>query len=1342
LSERKDKSLSDVNWKGVDDYFNRSNMVVDDLINEYGSEMKESGESFGEEALWEQIVLAGKLEKYETQAGLMDRFVDEYPSSKIVDQVRYMRQVLNGINFTRSLVNVYVNDKFRTISVVDFKSVNESERRVDLKIGALDQSLRKGVEFDLKEDRMLVVEDIVPGKVKIAFKSLKKGVRSKTVWISETERDSFDGIEIYVRNVEVNEVAYVDLIPEVRHTKTEADFSFSVGIEKRGIELSPAKTREMLRNLNESIDKWEGIVSNLGNVVKGMKGACFATSTVLMLKNAVSGFSGEAVARQKVMARYKAICYTKHGEISRTECYNNLSSQIENDVDAMTVALNSVNEKMDEAQGKNVGDSGGLFGGKHVVNQSKYIEDLRRQVTSSVVKIDVGGGKIVDVPVGEIDSVSQLRAVLLSQELGESGVTGEAARAEMELALRNTALMVDANKNAIEAERELAAAGISGARVQSYVSRDADLLRWNGQKEGDDKIQYLNYNGKNYKFVLGGTASGNMGIDRAFVHEGGVWVEIEGSGRPDEFGKIVFAPVGVGECSNVWPQGKASVSYYEAGENKGLPAIIPFDLDDGWYAMVPNSGGTFLDSSPQGYTASADVRYFKICNIGSDRLMQSGQGDDLCQSFSVDSVRSVDDFIPCPELTGDEVRKLFNRGREAIRQASDQYGNKDIRILDQMMKLGNPMSQVGGFECQDFMSADDCRLMFNVCDPVICPPSRCDLGGKMPVSDVIQTGIIGSLVLCLPNAAEGVIAPICLTGIHAGLDNYLSILRSEKDCLEQNLENGEHVGICDEITSIYKCEFFWRQMSPVLNQLLPSVVAGIVAPGQRVRGGGEYALVEQSWNSVQQSVSYFRDVYAQNSFRAFQLKNTEEVGSEVCRAFIGTSVPASADMLDSLLEPESPSQFYAQFSENLFSEATVPSTSHYKVYYHIYAGNDKGVQYRVYLKNPPATSYYASNPSVWVDSGYIAKGASADETVDFTAPSGYKELCVVIDAKEECGFKQVTTDFGLNFVKDKYVQEQAGKSEIRTEGECISGSPSALAAVNLNLQAGAEEIVNPDIALRGIVRVCASRDPGEGVGRRWKDVGYCGDVNMRCWLDTDSVKDDLKRIEVVTGEHIAILDERRGLIENERLDLEGVRKILASVRIRIKGLSNEELAAYEVADYGGGIDEILNDLASVSGVDAIEDLRNETGGAGTNADRAEALSLEATVYRMITLAKKEVGAGVMKPEPSNSLDVDECVVGVEGQCGELQVCSDDGVCVNVEEGVEDVSEEVVVLLGDVKKEDVLIKDDVEYVVRAKISVEGDDLLFSLDRVDEEGPGDQIVGVVSDSLESKGYSFVK
>src|SRR3989338_3211413 len=62
-----------------------------------------------------------------------------------------------------------------------------------------------------------------------------------------------------------------------------------------------------------------------------------------------------------------------------------------------------------------------------------------------------------------------------------------------------------------------------------------------------------------------------------------------------------------------------------------------------------------------------------------------------------------------------------------------------------------------GPSCADVMDPGDCKLLFNACDPVMCPTSRCNLGGRVKVDNVIQSGVVGSTVLCLLNIKGGII---------------------------------------------------------------------------------------------------------------------------------------------------------------------------------------------------------------------------------------------------------------------------------------------------------------------------------------------------------------------------------------------------------------------------------------------------------------------------------------------------------------------------------------------------------------------------------------------------------
>jgi len=160
--------------------------------------------------------------------------------------------------------------------------------------------------------------------------------------------------------------------------------------------------------------------------------------------------------------------------------------------------------------------------------------------------------------------------------------------------------------------------------------------------------------------------------------------------------------------------------------------------------------------------------------------------------------------------------------------------------------------------------------LFNVCDPVICPNSRCDLGGKYKVDNVIQSGIVGSTLLCLPNfiafhPKTGVVIPVCLTGINAGIQGWTSILEAYRDCLNESIATGRTVGICDALQSVYVCDFFWRQVGPFTDAFLKNIFLFIFGRDE-VRGGGEYMFVRDAWNNVEKSTQYLQTTYGKDSY--------------------------------------------------------------------------------------------------------------------------------------------------------------------------------------------------------------------------------------------------------------------------------------------------------------------------------------------------------------------------------------------------------------------------------------------------------------------------------------------
>src|SRR3989339_1973819 len=77
-----------------------------------------------------------------------------------------------------------------------------------------------------------------------------------------------------IDNIKLKKVAYVRIIPELEDIRTQANFSFNIGIEKRAIELSPKQTEKRIEKTNKTLETLNKISSSLGKVVKTTKAAC------------------------------------------------------------------------------------------------------------------------------------------------------------------------------------------------------------------------------------------------------------------------------------------------------------------------------------------------------------------------------------------------------------------------------------------------------------------------------------------------------------------------------------------------------------------------------------------------------------------------------------------------------------------------------------------------------------------------------------------------------------------------------------------------------------------------------------------------------------------------------------------------------------------------------------------------------------------------------------------------------------------------------------------------------------------------------------------------------------
>ncbi|MFA4952898.1 MAG: hypothetical protein WC584_01620 [Candidatus Pacearchaeota archaeon] len=675
---------------------------------------------------------------------------------------------------------------------------------------------------------------------------------------------------------------------------------------------------------------------------------------------------------------------------------------------------------------------------------------------------------------------------------------------------------------------------------------------------------------------------------------------------------------------NVKWTSKVNAQYFLSGTSKGLVHIVPipgtYGGKTGFYAVVDE--GTSGMSG--GYSTGADVKEFWIQNIGADENLDIADDTKTDVLYAAHGNDYLIGKIQVAGLDKTESARLVKKSVDAIKTANRNYGKSRFSIDGTNILVDTSAAGINEKRCQDFMSPKDCWMMFNACDPVLCPSSRCDLGGRYRVDNVIQSGIVGSTLLCLPNIKEKIIVPVCLSGIHAGLDAYLSILKSYQDCLKENIATGRTVGICDEIHSVYLCEFFWKQAQPIMNMGVKSLIE--TANGQGMKGGGEYLTVQDAWKQASDSVDYMKNTYAVNAYTAFKARSSGEIGTEFCKAFVSASVP-NQGTFDALLEPDSPVQFYSWFDEIKYTDATVPATSQYKVYYHIWAGRDFGANYQIYLKNPDTSAYVNVQNTIIVDTGYIPKGGYQSQTKDFTAPAGYKELCVRINGKDECGFKKVSTSFAVNYLTDQYYADQL-KADIRTKNTCVSGSASAYSLIQPNVQSGAQEVIDSstgsgNLNRVGITRVCANANPGKGVNEaRWKDVGYCDDESVRCWLDTNSVKQVIQDKQLET--QITQTGDTTSLLDKPIVDTQTAQGVFAEVRKEIENMKTQINRASNKQDT---ISNLFNSIESESYIDSLnlallfKQLDDVEKSEVINSIKAEAVYLKFEIYYILGKAE-------------------------------------------------------------------------------------------------------------------------
>jgi hypothetical protein len=1140
------------------------------------SEEKDSENSettYGEEALYQSIILAKDLNRKKTMLELCEKFDEKYSQSMLYanvleickneyhvssDKLSSMQVILQGVVTSISFEGVSEPSAENYGVEILVQGPNGDSRTLIL------QKDKKVSLNQFRDEPISQVEYLKLGELTTDSASIYVSVGGETTTqkaiVSDTIKFELEkpilrgGYTFTLKKINLEKLARVAIIGNTNHEYTEADFGFKIGIEKRSFPLTPEKASKKIESLNNTVKDFKKASDVLNTTVSVMKKACLVTGGWMTLKNLVNNFDGKSIARQKIMRgnngwTEKCTDLVKDKTYSSLDqCFLKKADAIDSEVNEMYGAIQNQNEKIKVLENAAKDSQTGNIDINKVVDglSSQTINSLNTGVQNAVNlnrenKIDFTK---VDDNLNVIRfkdnaySLEQLKEIALYKEVLQSSSSSSELKETATERLYNVLDAVEKNAETYEKQETLkTTSGLESSYiVESKGVRNIQVNTLETFESSNYKSYSIIANTKgtitpiantDYVCSVVETSGGNYlivydkvkgTVERTYkIDDNTKTLTLQDTENPvNLYVQIISAESLVNTYKN------AKVKYYEEAPYKRVPAIVPFSEKEGWYAAIK----PFVTSeSLQAVDDSGVVKVFWVCNVGKDGLEEfsSSARDDICQMYNLRTGQSLNEF---GGLGTNKASTVISAAQEAISQAQKQYadGVANVRInvmgVSKTFPVGTPAVEIPESQCQDFMSPKDCNILFNVCDPVICPSSRCDLGGTYPVQDVIQSGIVGSIALCLPNAKEGIIIPVCLSGVQAGLDGFISVQESYIDCLQTNIDTGATVGICDEVYSIYMCDFFWKQAIPLAKVYVPKLLSSIF--GQNSRGGGEYLGIKDAFSKAQDSLEYFKSNYAANSWKAFKLRSTKEVGSEVCQNFPSIVTFDVKSLLNDLTQPDSPFQFTGNFQETIMTTATNPAISHYKVFYHIYAGKDTDAYYQVYLRQGTGSSYYQdTNVDRRVASGHIQAGGYATNTTDFTAPAGYKQLCISVNGQEDCSFEQVSTSFAIDYLSEIYVQEQSTE-KVTTEKDCISGTASLYSLLNPNIQTAVEEIIDPKIYENGIIRTCATENPGKTTDMNWEDsdearwvsVGYCDDINVKCWLDRDKVKEIVKSLNV------------------------------------------------------------------------------------------------------------------------------------------------------------------------------------------------------------------------------------
>ena len=905
---------------------------------------------------------------------------------------------------------------------------------------------------------------------------------------SKTDYQPNNQLLLSVTNINTQSEASVTILPGTGKAVSDSTFSVHIPVAKRTIKFTDEQIDSQINATQKMINKLSGYIDFLNKVIQVGVAICYATWTIIMVKTFFKGDPIKQKAQSLVMrgadgkSGWFKYCQENSGIDStgkkRGEGFSNYDACVFAKEKEINIQVENYNTKIksSQEQAKNYLSKGTNKADLEKIGiseQSVYDSFMNNELSNSCpTSLGITCGFTSDLPA---EKLTKLTAIRERSEINIPGLT-PAQKEELILEIYNRELPSQTVSNIGTTIKDVTGAdSITGLNINNLLTEEPKQI-------GNNIIVYTK----------------------------------------DTAGKIM--PVSVTKSTSLLEgvtREKLDQSMYDLYQTASTPPVYylapkiatSIQCKDEYVNQIDYNNDKSLFRLPYDASKCLFLEFRDYSTPGST------PGKVWLVNPNTNQVQVLSENNP---VTASDYNKAINLWRQA------QYENcRNNRIsmsgrpnLRCVLGTQNLEQEAAKSQCTDTMSISSCKTLFFVCDPVMCPSSRFNLGGRYPVSNVISTGIYGSLILggdslnptsIVSNAAH---LKVCLPGVQAGLEGLRSMLQGYNQCLQTQKKEGKAVGICDQIQSTYACELIWKE-AYLIGNVLGTKWGLIPSFDNPLSGGGEYSNMLSQGQLVTNQFKTFTEQYKSSPIASFQSKSTEEIGTQICaKAFYG-KMPSLGEISSQMLTPESPVQFSAYFDESPYSEEN-PTTgnlqqrsaglSRYNIYYHVYAGSSNDLKYSVYMKHP-----VSGVPVIYVTDevnsqlARTAKGSTIDKSLSVTSRPGYTQICIWANGKEECGNSRLSTSLAFTAVQDQLTANSANQL-IKTADECM---PSNQGPVVNDVLALPTTLGNSNA---GINRLCSNENPGKSTGKieSWQIIGTCGKDELgrslgQCWIDISTI---------------------------------------------------------------------------------------------------------------------------------------------------------------------------------------------------------------------------------------------